>query len=62
MMKIKPRNLDTLMSVCAVAFVVLAFLLTGREARDIVTIGAFVAMPTKFISVARICEILKGKE
>jgi hypothetical protein len=59
-MKMKPRNLDTLMSVCAGVFVVLAFLLTGREARDIVMIGAFVAMPTKFISVARICEILKG--
>jgi hypothetical protein len=49
------------MSVCAVVFVVLSFLFTGREARDIVMIGAFVAMPTKFISVARICEILKGK-
>jgi hypothetical protein len=61
-MKIKPRNLDMLMSICAVVFAVLAFLLTGREVRDIVMIGAFVAMPAKFISVARICEILKGKE
>jgi hypothetical protein len=48
------------MSVIAVAFVVLVFIFTAKEARDIVMVGAFIAMPTKFISVARICEILKG--
>jgi hypothetical protein len=56
----KPRNLDTLMSVIAVVFVVAVFLATGKEVKDIVTVGVFIAMPTKFISVARICEILKG--
>jgi hypothetical protein len=58
----KARDFDTLMSVIAVVFVVVVFIFTAREARDIVMIGAFIAMPTKFISVARICEILTGKE
>ena len=56
----KARDIDTVMSIIAVLFVMLCFLfLPGREARDMVTVGCFIAAPTKFISVARWLDILK---
>jgi hypothetical protein len=56
----KVRDVDTLMSILAVVFVVATFIFTAHEARDIVLIGVFVATPTKFISVARMLDIVKG--
>jgi hypothetical protein len=56
----KTRDIDTLMSILAVVFVVATFFFTAHEARDIVLIGVFVAAPTKFISVARMLDIVKG--
>ena len=58
----KARDIDTVMSIIAVLFVILCFLfLPGREAKDMVMIGCFIAAPTKFISVARWLDILKNR-
>jgi hypothetical protein len=57
----KARDVDTLMSIIAVVFVVVIFIVTHRPVMDIVTVGIFIAAPTKFISVARMLDIAKGK-
>jgi hypothetical protein len=59
--EMKARDVDTAMSIAAVVFVILCFLfLPGREAKDMVMIGCFIAAPTKFISIARWLDIVKN--
>ena len=61
MKKIKARDMDTLMSILAVIFVVAVFLfMPERKVQDIVMVGCFIAAPTKFIAIARCLEIIKG--
>jgi hypothetical protein len=57
----KARDVDTVMSIIAVVFVVAVFLFTQHPVLDIVTVGVFIAAPTKFISIARMLDIAKGK-
>jgi hypothetical protein len=57
----KARDVDTVMSIIAVVFVAAVFLLTARPVADIVAVGLFIAAPTKFISIARMLDIAKGK-
>jgi hypothetical protein len=62
----KARDFDTLMSILgaatAIALVVLKGLgLLALETNDCILCGALVASATKFIAIARVAEVIKGK-